>query len=230
MLKLFRRFSCFVKKHKFKFGLVVFALLIWYYFCLPNPLFSDPVSTVLEDRNGALLGARIAKDGQWRFPKNDSVPEKFKQAIIAFEDKRFENHVGVDPLALMRAIYLNVKNTSVVSGGSTLTMQTVRLARKGKSRTIFEKFVEVILATRLEFRHSKSKILALYASNAPFGGNVVGLDAAAWKYYGRNPKELSWSESATLAVLPNAPALIHPGRNRYALKKKETHSLTNWWK
>ncbi|MFT6962194.1 MAG: penicillin-binding protein 1C [Flammeovirgaceae bacterium] len=218
--RLFKNSIQLLKKHKYKFALVGLVLVIWYYFCLPNPLFSDPVSTALEDRNGELLGARIAADGQWRFPKNDSVPEKFQQAIKAFEDKRFENHFGVDPLAMLRALYLNLKSGSVVSGGSTLTMQTIRLARKGKSRTVFEKFIEVILATRLEFRHSKPEIMALYASNAPFGGNVVGLDAAAWKYYGRNPKELSWSESATLAVLPNAPALIHPGRNRYALKQK----------
>lgn len=216
----------FIKKHyKYLFFIAV-PLVIAYYFCLPQPIFNDPVSTVLEDRQGELLGARIASDGQWRFPYNDSVPDKFSQAIISFEDKRFYYHPGVDPLAMLRALYLNISQGHVVSGGSTLSMQVIRLARKGQSRTLWEKFIEVILATRLELRHSKAEILAYYASNAPFGGNVVGLDAASWKYYTRPPNELSWAEATTLAVLPNSPALIHPGRNRAQLRQKRDGLLT----
>ena len=206
--------------------LIAFAILsIGYYFCLPRMLFDKPLSQVVVDREGRLLGARIAADGQWRFPANDSVPHKFAECIITFEDKRFRGHIGIDPLAIARAIRLNVRSGDVVSGGSTLSQQVIRLSRDNPSRTYLEKIWEMILATRLELRYSKDEILALYASFAPFGGNVVGLDAAAWKYYGRPASQLSWAESATLAVLPNAPSLIHPGRNRDALRRKRDFLL-----
>ncbi len=199
---------------------------IWYYQCLPEPLFRSPISAVITDREGRLLGAHIADDGQWRFPHNISVPEKFKACITTYEDKRFDEHWGVDPLAVGRAIKQNLNNGRVVSGASTLSMQTIRLSRKGQDRTIFEKILEALMATRMEISFSKKEILAYYASNAPFGGNVVGLDAASWKYYGRNPFDLTWAETATLAVLPNNPSVIHPGRNRDALREKRNRLLT----
>ena len=110
-------------------------------------------------------------------------------------------------------------------GGSTLTQQVIRLSRKEKKRSYSEKLVELIWATRLEFRHSKEEILKLYVSHAPFGGNVVGLDVAAWRYYGLQPHQLSWAESATLAVLPNAPSLIYPGKNQERLLAKRNRLL-----
>ncbi len=191
----------------------------------PGRLFDDPVCAVLESRDGQLLGARIAADGQWRFPASDTVPEKFAKAIVAFEDKRFRYHPGIDPLAIIRALRLNVKGGEVRSGASTLTMQVIRLSRGDKPRTIPEKLIEMALALRLDAYCSKDEILALYAGHAPFGGNVVGLEAAAWRYYGRSADDLSWAESATLAVLPNAPALIHPGRSREALLAKRNFLL-----
>ncbi|MEM6805990.1 MAG: penicillin-binding protein 1C, partial [Bacteroidota bacterium] len=201
------------------------SLLLFYACSLPKQLFNDPSSTVILDRSGKLMGARIATDGQWRFPPLDSVPYKFKQSICTFEDKRFDYHPGVDPLAFLRALWLNIRHGEIRSGGSTLSMQVIRLSRKGKSRTLWEKLIEVILATRMEISYSKAEILNLYASYAPFGGNVVGLETAAWKYFGRKAAELSWAEMATLAVLPNAPGLIHPGRNRRDLLKKRNFLL-----
>ena len=191
----------------------------------PGRLFDDPVCAVLESREGRLLGARIAADGQWRFPASDTVPEKFARAIITFEDKRFRHHPGVDPLAIARALRLNIRGGEVRSGASTLTMQVIRLSRGDKPRTVGEKLIEMALALRLDACLSKDEILALYASHAPFGGNVVGLEAAAWRYYGRSAEDLSWAESASLAVLPNAPALIHPGRSRDALLAKRNFLL-----
>ncbi len=188
-------------------------------------MFNFPTSVVLLDKNKNLLGARIATDGQWRFPHNTNVPNKFKKSIIAFEDKHFENHFGVDILGVIRAFYLNIKYQKIVSGGSTIDMQVVRLSRKGKRRTVFEKLLEFVWATRLNTLYSKEEILAFYSSNAPFGGNVVGLNAASWKYFGRDAHELSWAESATLAVLPNSPSLIHLGRNRSVLKRKRDKLL-----
>lgn len=196
-----------------------------YAFCLPTVIFDRPYSSVLEASNGQLLSASIAADGQWRFPHDEVVPDKFAEALIAFEDKRFYDHPGIDPLSLGRAFIHNVREGKVVSGGSTISMQVIRLSRKNRSRNLFEKAVEMILATRLELRYSKEEILSLYASHAPFGGNVVGLEAACWRYFGRSPQHLSWSEAALLAVLPNAPALIHPGKNRALLREKRDRLL-----
>lgn len=203
----------------------VAALCVAYWMALPATIFDTPYSTVLESRNGTLLSASIAADGQWRFPPNDSVPQKFADALIAFEDQRFFQHPGVDPIAMGRALMQNLRRGSVVSGGSTLTMQVIRLSRRGQPRTFLEKCIEIILATRLELRYSKREILSCYASHAPFGGNVVGLDAACWRYFGRASHELSWGEAALLAVLPNAPSLIHPGKNRVLLKAKRDKLL-----
>ncbi len=200
------------------------VLLSWFYFCLPNPLFHTPASFVIEASDGDLLGATIASDGQWRFPQHNQVPDKFRDCIITFEDKRFYYHPGIDPLAIARALQQNIRAGSRVSGGSTLSMQVIRLARN-QPRNIWQKLVESLMAMRLEVRYSKKDILALYASHAPFGSNVVGLDAAAWRYFGRSAENLSWGEMAALAVLPNAPALVHPGRNRERLMEKRNGLL-----
>ena len=204
--------------------ILITILVIAYIFCLPRQLFHVPYSTVVTDRNGELLGARIASDGQWRFPPRNTTPEKIKQCLITFEDRHFYHHWGVNPVSTGRAAYQNLKNKRIVSGGSTLTMQTIRLARN-KSRTFGEKFIEMILATRLEFRASKEKILSMYVSHAPFGGNVVGLDAAAWRYFGHSAEELSWAEAAMLGELPNPPAMIHLSKSRQSLLNKRNRLL-----
>ena len=214
-----------INKNTVVFGLAFLLCLIFYWYILPDPLFDSPTSTVITDRDGDLLGAKIADDGQWRFPYNAGVPEKFQQSILLFEDQYFYRHPGINPVSLLRALYINIQSRKIVSGGSTLTMQVIRLSREGKKRTVREKLIEIVLAIRLETSYSKDKILALYSSNAPFGGNVVGLDAASWRYFGRNPEDLSWAESAMLAVLPNSPALIHPGRNRDLLLDKRNRLL-----
>lgn len=187
---------------------------------LPSQLFKKPTCTIVKDRKGVLLAAKIAGDGQWQFPERNTVPDKFKTAIIYFEDEYFDYHPGINPVSFARAMKQNIAAGKVVSGGSTISMQVIRLSRNGKSRTVFEKLIEIVLATRMELRFSKEEILAMYASHAPFGGNVVGLDAAAWRYYGREPEKLSWGEAATLAVLPNAPSLIFPGKNQEQLRTK----------
>ena len=205
--------------------LVCWILLLAYYFSLPKTLFDNQYSTVVESSEGQLLGARIAADGQWRFPPAKTVPNKFKQAIIHYEDKRFRYHFGIDPIAICRAVVQNSKSKQVVSGGSTLSMQVIRMSRQKNNRNFWNKTIESILATRLEWSYSKESILAMYASNAPFGGNVVGIEAAAWRYFGHAVEDLSWAEAATLAVLPNAPALIHISKNRELLQTKRNQLL-----
>ena len=209
----------YIKTHKIK-SVIILLIFMAYYFSLPKQLFKDPTATVITSKNKELLGAQIASDGQWRFPQNDTVPEKFKTCILQFEDEYFKFHPGFNPISIFKALRDNLKSGNVKRGGSTLTQQVIRLSRKNQKRSYFEKAIEIILATRLEFRASKNKILAYYSSNAPFGGNVVGLDAASWRYFNRNPHELSWAESALLAVLPNAPSLIYPGKNHEQLLKK----------
>lgn len=202
----------------------VALLLLAYLLCLPRRLFDVPYATVVIDRHGELLGARIAADGQWRFPPTDTAPDKFAHCLVAFEDHYFYLHNGINPVAILRAFVQNVRAGHIVSGGSTITMQTIRLSR-GERRTVGEKLIEIILASRLECRYSKREILALYAAHAPFGGNVVGVEAAAWRYFGHASAELSWAEAATLAVLPNAPSMIHLSRNREALLRKRNRLL-----
>lgn len=194
-------------------------LFVVWLFCLPSPLFNVPTATVAESRNGQMLGARIADDGQWRFPQVDSVPKRFEKCILYFEDEHFYWHPGFNPVSISKALWNNL-TTNSRRGGSTITQQVIRLSRENKGRTYFEKLIEIFQATRLEAGYKKKSILNLYATYAPFGGNVVGLETASWRYFGLPASELSWGQSAALAVLPNAPSLIFPGKNEAILKKK----------
>lgn len=211
---------------KYGFMIVAGVILLLWIFCLPRDLFKDVVySTVVNDRDGELLGARVADDGQWRFPMCDTLPEKFAKALVEFEDHRFYSHCGVSVRSLVRATLQNIRNGKVVSGGSTISMQLIRIFRQKHNRTIWQKFVEMFMATRLELSYSKDEILKMYASHAPFGGNVVGIRSAMWRYLGDDDVELSWAEAATLAVLQNAPSLIHLDRNRDVLLAKRNRLL-----
>ncbi len=221
---MFKKIYFLCKKNKKK-SIFVLVLLVAYYFCLPQKLFSTPYSTVIESQEGDLLGAKIARDGQWRFPEEDSIPIKFQKCIVYFEDEYFYKHPGFNPVAMFNAFRQNQKSRKVVRGGSTITQQVIRLSRKANKRSYGEKIIEIIFATRLEFRYSKQKIVSLYASHAPFGGNVVGLEMASWRYFGVKANQLSWAESATLAVLPNAPSLIYPGKNQEKLRTKRNALL-----
>ena len=183
-----------------------------------------PYSYTLYDKTGILLGASVAWDGQWRFSPG-KVPDKFAQALIVFEDKRFYYHFGVDPIAVVRAVVSNIRAGRIVSGASTLTMQTMRLLAGNKPRTFRQKCWESFLAVIAEIRLGKTQILSLYAAYAPFGGNVIGIEAASWRYFNRSPASLTWAEAATLAVLPNQPSLVHPGANRSVLLKKRNTLL-----
>lgn len=218
------RIRFFLLRNKIK-TIIALVLLIGYYFALPKKIFDTPYTTVIESKEGRLLAAKIAADGQWRFPMQDTVPYKFEQCLLYFEDEYFYYHWGFNPVSVYHAIRQNINAGKNVRGGSTLTQQVIRISRKNKKRSYGEKFWELILATRLEFRHSKRDIINLYAAHAPFGGNVVGLEMASWRYFGVSPAQLSWAEAATLAVLPNAPALIYPGKNQIELIQKRNRLL-----
>ncbi len=186
----------------------------------PLPRFMSPLSTVAEASDGSLLGARIAGDGQWRFPAPDSIPHKFEKALLTYEDRWFYQHPGINPVSLVRALKMNIGRGEIVSGGSTITMQVARIAGGNPVRTYTRKIIEMFSALKLEILRSKKEILKMYVANAPFGGNIVGLEAAVWKYSGYSPYSMSWADAATYAVLPNSPSLVHPGRNREILRGK----------
>ena len=218
-----------MKRHKIKIitGSIVLIICIVLLFRIGRAAFdpfTDTYSPVLFDRNGRLLCATVSGTEQWFFPPG-KTPDKFKKALIAFEDKRFYYHFGIDPIAIARALRSNFRSSRIVSGASTITMQTIRLSRQGKPRTVPEKITEAVRAIGLEMIFTKAEILDMYAAHAPFGGNVIGLEAAAQRYFGRNAAELSWAEAAMLAVLPNSPSLIHLERNRDKLLQKRNRLL-----
>ncbi|MCL2219037.1 MAG: penicillin-binding protein 1C [Chitinispirillia bacterium] len=201
------------------------TLLTAFWFCLPSPLFQTTYSTTVYDRDGLLLGARVSQNGEWRFPPQKELPERYITSLIAYEDRYFYYHPGVNPGAIFRAFWQNIRAKKTVSGGSTITMQTIRMAR-GRKRNVYQKCIEMIMATRLELTQNKSEILSLYAAHAPFGSNVMGIDAASWRYFGHSSADLSWAEAALLAVLPNAPSAMHVKKNRPALLQKRNRLIT----
>ncbi|MGZ3919696.1 MAG: penicillin-binding protein 1C [Bacteroidia bacterium] len=219
----------FVKRNKIKISLITIVSIL-YWFWLPSKLFNLPCSTVLVDKDNQPLAAQIAADGQWRFPAGDSIPVKFRHCITTFEDEYFYYHPGFNPISIFNSIKRNAGAGKIKSGGSTITMQVARMMRHNESRTYWHKLLEILLAVRIELSYKKLSILNLYASNAPFGSNVVGLQAAAWRYFGRSPEKLTWAESALLAVLPNAPSLIYPGKNHKKLIEKRDRLLNKLYR
>jgi len=219
----------FAKKKRVRFVLLplfIFILIVWLW-PINEPTYS--FSTIINDSKGQLLSASVAVDGQWRFPKPDSVPFRIKECIRYFEDEHFYVHPGINPASLVRAAWQNVYEGRVVSGASTLTMQIARMMG-GNQRTFGNKLQEMMVAMKLEMRYSKNELMIKYASMAPFGGNVVGLEAASWRYYGRAPHLLSWGESAALAVLPNQPGVIFPGNEDSLFVKKRNRLLYKLWR
>lgn len=216
----------FRRKKRVWVALALVLVVVAWLFCLPRPLFSVPYSTVL--MQGEIpVAVSPAADGQVRFPTGAAVPPKLAACVVAYEDRRFYHHIGIDPLGMLRAARTNLKAGRIRQGGSTLTMQVARLAGGRRGRNIFRKLLELAQALRLEAGYSKEEILALWADHAPFGGNTAGLQAASWRYFGQPPERLTWAECATLAVLPNAPGLMHPGRGRTQLRERRNRLLAH---
>ncbi len=170
-------------------------------------------SVEVVDRNGVLLRPFSLSDGRWRLPATPAqVDRRYLEMLIAYEDRRFHSHIGTDPIAMLRAVYQLVTNGEIVSGGSTLSMQVARLIEPRKHRTIFAKLVEIVRAMQLEARLSKQEILELYLTLAPFGGNLEGVRAASYAYFGKEPSRLTIGEAALLVALPQSPEVRRPDR------------------
>ncbi|MBK9631630.1 MAG: penicillin-binding protein 1C [Saprospiraceae bacterium] len=210
--------------------LVFFVLLILWIFAIGRAhyLFTDTsYSPVLYSKEGPILSAKVAKDGQWRFLMDRNVPEKLKSTIVHYEDRYFNNHLGVNPISLFRAIYQNLKSGKVISGGSTITMQLAKIGLKNKRRNIWNKLNECIVAVGLECIYKKHKIISLYSAHIPYGSNIVGVEAAMWRYYGKNKSDITWSEAALLAILPNQPNIILQKNKVELIKQKRNRLLLN---
>ena len=207
---------------KDKYTVLIFSGIIfcWYWFSFDMSYFSRPTSTLLLDRKGEMLGAKLASDGNWRFPKRSNYPVLFDKVIVQQEDEYFYYHPGFNPVSTIKALLTNIKKGRLSRGGSTISMQVIRMYRGYRERTILEKIIEFFLALRLEGHLSKKQIIQLYAFNAPFGSNISGLDAAAWKYFGIGSDELNLSQMTILALLPSSPDLIRPFNKQSVLKEK----------
>ncbi|MCG6903548.1 MAG: penicillin-binding protein 1C [Rhodobacter sp.] len=177
------------------------------------PALAVDTSVEMLDRNGFLLRAYTVADGRWRLATSlESVDPRYVEMLIAYEDKRFYRHSGVDPKAMLRAVGQALWNRQVVSGGSTLTMQVARLLEDGSTGRWKGKLRQVRLALALEKRLSKAQILTLYLNRAPFGGNLEGLRAATLAYFGKEPRRLTPAQAALLVALPQSPETRRPDR------------------
>ncbi len=187
----------------------------------PATTFPADYSTVVTGSRGELLRVFLNEREQWHLPPqpDQTVPVPLLQCVVHFEDRRFFGHPGIDPLAVMRAAGQNLRAGRTISGASTLTMQVARLLHP-RPRTLVTKLLEAVQALRLELRYTKEEILRLYLDHAPYGGNIVGAQAAAWRYFGHPPEQLTWGQAATLAVLPNAPGLISPQADAARLRQR----------
>ena len=183
-------------------------------------------STVVLDREGKLLRPFLTADGRWKLPvTSEDVDPRYLAMLKAFEDKRFDQHHGIDPLGMLRAAGQMLLNGRVVSGGSTLTMQVARLLEPREERTLAAKLRQGVRAVELEQRFDKARILDLYLTLAPFGGNLEGVRAASFAYFGKEPKRLSTAEAALLVALPQSPETRRPDRFVEAARKARERVL-----
>ncbi|WFU29229.1 penicillin-binding protein 1C [Bradyrhizobium brasilense] len=187
---------------------IIGAFAAWIVSLGPLPLDkARQVSTTVIDRNGKLLRAYAMADGRWRLlvDAKASVDPTYLKLLFAYEDKRFYEHHGIDPLALSRAAFQLLTSGHIVSGGSTITMQLARLIEPRHQRSVYAKLRQMVRAVELERQLSKDQILDLYLALAPFGGNLEGVRAASIAYFGKEPKRLSLAEAALLVALPQSP-------------------------
>jgi penicillin-binding protein 1C len=200
----------------FKFLLVLLVLFVGGFF-VADYLFPLSVSqnkttqTVVADDETPLW--RFAdKNGIWRYSVSlDEVPDYYLDVLLNYEDRYFYDHIGINPISLLRAAWQNISNDRIVSGGSTISMQVARLLYP-HDRTLFGKLKQIFRTFQLELHYSKKEILTLYINHAPYGGTIEGIGAASWSYFGKQPKALTRSEAVLLAVLPQAPSRLRPDR------------------
>jgi penicillin-binding protein 1C len=186
----------------------------------PTPLGEGlAFSTLVVDREGRLLRPYTTPEGRWRLPATrKSVDPRFLELLFAYEDRRFNAHHGVDPIALGRAVSQLLTNGRIVSGASTITMQVARLLEPRSERSFVAKLKQIVRAVEIERALSKDEILALYLRLAPYGGNLEGVRAASLAYFGKEPRRLTLGEAALLVALPQSPEQRRPDRSTEAVR------------
>lgn len=191
-----------------------------YLFPLDKKKIDPQLSTRIYDRDGNLLRIKLSRDGYWRFhASKEEIPEFLKKSVLAFEDRYFYFHFGINPVALLRAIWINAHGGRSV-GASTITMQVARMMYH-RERTVLSKLAEMFNALQLEWHYSKDEILAFYLNLAPYGGNIEGVETAAWFYFKKPLSELSVSETAILTTIPKNPNANRPDRQGSLEKKRD---------
>ncbi|HOC92352.1 MAG TPA: penicillin-binding protein 1C [bacterium] len=224
-----RRAMRLFAKERYKAALCAAAAPAFVFFVLcvvfpiPRQKLQRLPSTAVYSKDGELMKAFLSQDDFWRIRAElDDVSPFLRQAVLAFEDKWFYYHPGVNPVSLVRAAAANAKSREVVRGGSTITMQVARMMEP-KRRNYLSKLIEVFRALQLELFFSKNEILEMYFNMAPYGGNIEGAAAAAHFYFGKSPASLSKSEAISLVAIPNSPTKLRPDRDFEAFKRRKEH-------
>ncbi|CDG18476.1 peptidoglycan glycosyltransferase PbpC [Xenorhabdus doucetiae] len=208
----------FFRNHRFMLAMIltmlfIFPAAMWLADKIwPLPIHNVKMARVVVGAEGSPLWRFADSEGIWRYPVTlDQVSPEYLQALLTYEDRWFYQHPGINPLALLRAAWQDLRAGKIVSGGSTISMQVARLIDP-HPRTFTGKFKQIWRTLQLEWHYSKDDILAMYLNRAPFGGTLQGVGAASWAYLGTSPAELSSGEAALLAVLPQAPSRLRPDR------------------
>jgi len=222
---LFNKIRSVISKSSFfLIPIIVLLLLIWSV-PFPKEKLTPAPSTVVLDRNGKMLRVFLSKDEMWQIPVSaNKISPTLKKAVIGYEDKYFNWHFGINPIAIIRAAIANIKAGKIVQGGSTITMQVARMMEP-KQRTIPNKLIEIFRAFQLELRYSKDEILTFYFNMAPYSGNIVGVVAASYLYFNKSPNQLSLGECALLATIPNSPNRFRPDIDIKSTHKARTKVL-----
>ncbi len=215
--------SCFFKRLGIGFlGLILLFFLLNWIFPLRDKI---EYSTIITDNKGDVVNAYLTKDQKWRMKTElDEISPLLKKTIIAKEDRHFYSHPGVNPFAVIRAIFSNIFHMRRMSGASTISMQVAKMLEPGK-RNIWSKFREMFRAFQLELKYSKKEILQMYLNLVPYGGNIEGVKAASLLYFKKNPDHLSLAEITALSIIPNKPGVMIPGRNNDFIVKERNRWL-----
>lgn len=187
---------------------------------MPLPNIKPSYSKVLYSKEGILLSATISDDQQWCFPMDEEIPDKLTACIIIYEDEYFAYHPGVNPFSIIKAMWVNTKSGKTLRGASTIPMQVMRIKNRNAERNWYNKIKETLGAVKYSLLHRDKTILREWCEIAPFGGNTIGIKAAALRYFGRSVDKLSWAEYALLAVMPNGPSFANLTKTERFFSKK----------
>ena len=206
-------------------GLIALFFILHLIFPLPDKV---EYSTIITDNKGEVVNAYLTKDQKWRMKTElEEISPILQKTIIAKEDKHFYSHPGVNPFAVVRALFNNVFKMRRTSGASTITMQVAKALQPGK-RNIWSKIREMFRAFQLELKYSKKEILQLYLNLVPYGGNIEGVKSASLLYFNKNPDHLSLAEITALSIIPNKPGALVIGRNNDLIIKERNKGLQRY--